>query len=118
MMGIPFSRVTILRVLALAYPEETGILELARRLNINGAAVTRQIREMEQLALVACTPDSRDGRRRHVKLSAKGRKLFEQIHQMHHEFEKSFAPGDLKPEEIQTAAKVISVLRSTLEKIY
>jgi DNA-binding MarR family transcriptional regulator len=118
MMGIPFSRLTIMRVLALAYPKETGILELARRLNINGAAVTRQIREMEQLGLVASTPDDHDGRRRHIKLSAKGRKLFQQIHKMHHEFEKSFSQGDLKPEEIRTAAKVISVLRSTLEKIY
>lgn len=116
-MGMPFSQVTLLRVLALAYPEEIGILDVARRLNINGAAVTRQIKEMEQLGLVVRTSDQRDGRRHHVKLSAKGRKLFEQIHQMQHEFEKSFVSGKIKPEEVQTAAQVLSRLRSILENM-
>jgi DNA-binding MarR family transcriptional regulator len=116
-MGMPFSRVTVLRVLATAFPEGIGILDLARRLNINGAAVTRQIKEIEQLGLVARTPDQRDGRRQHVKLSAKGRKLFEQIHQMQHEFENSFASGELNPEEVKTAAKVLSQLRSMLERV-
>lgn len=114
-MGMPFSRMTLLRVLALAYPGEIGILDIARRLNINGASVTRQIKEMERLGLVARTSDQRDGRRQHVKLSAKGRKHFEQIHKMQHEFEKIFVSGELKPEEVQTATKVISRLRSALE---
>lgn len=116
-MGMPFSRVTLLRVLAIAFPDEIGILDIARRLNINGAAVTRQIKEMERLGLVARAPDQRDGRRQQVKLSAKGRKLFEQIHQMQHEFEKSFVSSELIPEEVATAASVLSKLRSALEKI-
>lgn len=116
-MGLPFSRVTLLRVLATAFPEGIGILDIARRLNINGAAVTRQMKEMEQLGLVARSPDQRDGRRQHVRLSAKGRKLFEQIHQMQHEFEKRFVSGELNPEEVKTAAKVLSRLRSMLEKV-
>jgi DNA-binding MarR family transcriptional regulator len=116
-MGLPFSRVTLLRVLATASPEAIGILDIARRLNINGAAVTRQIKEMERLGLVARAPDQRDARRQQVKLSAKGRKLFEQIHQMQHEFEKSFVSSELIPEEVETAASVLSKLRSALEKI-
>jgi DNA-binding MarR family transcriptional regulator len=116
-MGLPFSRVTLLRVLATASPGAIGILDIARRLNINGAAVTRQIKEMEQVGLVARVPDQRDGRRQQVKLSAKGRKLFEQIHQTQHEFEKSFSSGELNPEEVRTAAKVLSQLRSMLEKV-
>jgi DNA-binding MarR family transcriptional regulator len=115
-MGMPFSHVKLLRVLALAFPRETGILDIARRLHINGAAVTRQIREMELDGLIARRPDERDGRRQLVKLTAKGRKLFEQIHEMQHAFEKSFASGDLKPQELQTAAKVLFRLRSMLEK--
>lgn len=115
-IGVPFARVTLLRVLATAFPEAIGILDIARRLNINGAAVTRQIKEMEELGLVARTPDQRDGRRQHVKLSAKGRKLFEQIHQMQHDFEKSLASRELNPDEVETAAKVLSQLRSMLEK--
>ncbi len=115
-MGMPFSHVKLLRVLALAFPRETGILDIARLLHINGAAVTRQIREMEQDGLISRAKDKRDGRRQLVKLTAKGRKLFEQLHELQHEFEKSFASGDLKPEELQTAAKVLFRLRSILEK--
>jgi DNA-binding MarR family transcriptional regulator len=115
-MGIPFSHVKLLRVLALAFPDAMGILDIARRLHINGAAVTRQIREMEQDGLIARTQDKRDGRRQLVKLTAKGRKLFEQLHDMQHAFENSFASGDLKPKEIETAAKVLFRLRSMLEK--
>ena len=88
---MPFSRVTLLRVLALAFPGEMEISEIARRLHVNGAAVTRQIKEMEGLGLVTRMSDARDGRRCHVKLTAKGRKLFEQIHERQHEFEKYFA---------------------------
>lgn len=113
--GIPFSRAAILRVVALSLPGGTGVLEIARRLNINGAAVTRHIRELEQQGLIKRTPDRRDGRRQQVKLSASGLKLFEEIHHGQHELERSFAQGKLKPEEIQTAVKVLSLLRSTLE---
>lgn len=116
-VGMPFSRLTLLRVLALSFPIEMGILEIARRLHINGAAVTRQIKEMEKLGLVARRHDERDGRRSHVKLTAKGRKLFEQIHQKQHDFEIYFASGKLTLEEVQTAAKVLSCLRSVLERM-
>jgi DNA-binding MarR family transcriptional regulator len=116
-MGMPFSRLMLLRVLALAFPGEMGILEIARRLHINGAAVTRQIKEMEGLGLVARTPDERDGRRSNVKLTAKGRELFEQIHQRQHEFETHFSSGELALEEVRTAAKVLFQLRSVLEKV-
>ena len=116
-IGIPFSRLTLLRVLALAYPAEMGILEIARRLHVNGAAVTRQIKEMEGLGLVTRTPDERDGRRCHVKLTTEGRDLLEQIHRKQHEFERHFVSGGLTPEEVQTAAKVLLRLRSALEDI-
>jgi DNA-binding MarR family transcriptional regulator len=116
-VGLPFSRVTLLRVLALASPAEMGILEIARRLHINGAAVTRQIKEMEGLGLVRRMPDERDGRRSPVKLTTKGRKLFERIHQRQHDFERYFASGELTLEELQTAAKVLIRLRSVLEKM-
>lgn len=116
-VGMPFSRVTLLRVLALASPAEMGILEIARRLNINGAAVTRQIKEMEGLGLVSRMPHERDGRRCQVKLTTKGRELFEQIHQRQHDFEKYFASGESTLEELQTAAKVLFRLRSVLEKM-
>lgn len=116
-MGMPFSRLTLLRVLSLAFPGGMGILEIARRLHINGAAVTRQIKEMEGLGLVERMPDEHDGRRCHVKLTPEGRNLFEQIHEKQHEFERYFASGELTPEEVQTAARVLFRLRSVLENM-
>jgi DNA-binding MarR family transcriptional regulator len=116
-MGIPFSRLRVLRVLAVAFPRKMGILEIARRMNINGAAITRQIKEMEGLGLVARTADSRDGRRWEVGLTAEGHELFQQIHRKQHEFEEMFASGEVTPEEVKTAARVLFRLRSVLEKV-
>lgn len=116
-MRMPFSRMTLLRVLALAYPGEIGVLDIARRLNVNGAAVTRQIKEMEQLGLVARRSDRRDGRRQQLRLSAKGRRLFEQLHDMQHGFESSLMTGSLDPDEVRTAARVLFRLRSELENM-
>jgi DNA-binding MarR family transcriptional regulator len=116
-VGMPFARVKLLRMLAAAFPGEMGILEIARRLHINGAAVTRQIKYMEGFGLVARMPDEHDGRRCQVKLTAKGRNLFEQIHQRQHEFERYFTSGESTPEEVQTAARVLFRLRSVLEKM-
>jgi len=113
--GMPFSRLTLLRVLSLAFPDAMGILEIARRLHINGAAVTRQVREMEALGLVERMSDERDARRSRVKLTTEGRSLFEQIHRKQHEFERYFASGALTAEEVRTAAKVLFRLRSVLE---
>jgi len=36
---------------------------------------------------------------------------------MQHEFENSFASGELNPEEVKTAVKVLSQLRSMLERV-
>lgn len=116
-VGMPFSRLKLLRELAIASPGEMGILEIARRLHVNGAAITRQIKEMEGLGLVARMPDILDGRRCQVKLTAKGRDLFEHIHQRQHEFESYFASGEVTLEELQTAAKVLFRLRTVLEKM-
>jgi len=52
-----------------------------------------------------------------LRATAKGRNLFEQIHQRQHEFERDFASGELTLEELQTAAKVLFRLRSVLEKM-
>jgi DNA-binding MarR family transcriptional regulator len=114
---MPMSRLGLLRLLALCYPEATGILELARRLGINASAVTRRVQELERLGWVQRLPDQSDRRRSSVKLSAKGRKQFVQIHEHTHEFEDSIQAG-LTDQELLTAAKVLSVLRETLEKMH
>jgi DNA-binding PadR family transcriptional regulator len=109
-VGMPFSRLTLSQ-------RNGNFGNCPPFTHINGAAVTRQIKEIEELGLVARRHDERDGRRSHVKLTSKGRKLFEQIHQKQHDFEIYLASGELTLEEVQTAAKVLSCLRSVLERM-
>jgi DNA-binding MarR family transcriptional regulator len=54
-----------------------GITALARHLEIDAAAVTREVQELEGERLIRRRADARDGRRSYVRLSPKGRKLFE-----------------------------------------
>lgn len=56
-----------------------------------------------------------DGCHSYVRLSAKGRKLFEEIHERTHEFERSLSAmiGD---EEMRSAALVLSKLRTFVEE--
>jgi DNA-binding MarR family transcriptional regulator len=85
-------------------------MELAGQLGINAAAVTRQINEMEREGLVRRRADPKDGRRNYVKLSAKGLRLFEEIHDRSHELERSLSSviGD---KEMAIAASALLKLR-------
>ncbi|MBS1957164.1 MAG: GNAT family N-acetyltransferase [Cyanobacteria bacterium SZAS-4] len=52
-----------------------SIGEIATKLGITHAAVNLTVNELEKKGLVVSTPDKRDGRKRLVSLSAKGKKL-------------------------------------------
>jgi DNA-binding MarR family transcriptional regulator len=112
--GMPASRFALMRLMAHS-GGDVGVTDLARQLGINSAAVTRQVQELERERLVTRRADSKDRRRSHVKLSAKGRKLFEEIHERTHELERMLATviGD---EEMRTAALVLSKLRTFVEE--
>jgi DNA-binding MarR family transcriptional regulator len=111
--GMPASRFVLLRLLA-ASEGDIGVTELARRLGINPAAVTRQVQELERERLILRHPDARDGRRSYVTLSQKGRKLFEQIHERTHELERSLS-SVVGAEEMGRAAMVLEKLRTFIE---
>ena len=112
--GMPASRFALMRLMALS-EEDVGVTDLARRLGINSAAVTRQVQELERERLVTRRADRRDGRRSYIKLSAKGRRQFEEIHERTHELERSLSAviGD---EEMRSAALVLSRLRTFVEQ--
>ncbi|MDY0002784.1 MAG: MarR family transcriptional regulator [Polyangia bacterium] len=114
MTGIPASRFALMRLLAFS-EGVVGVTDLARQLGINSAAVTRQVQELERERLITRRADSRDGRRSYVRLSAKGRKLFEEIHERTHELERSLSVviGD---GEMRGAAMVLSKLRTFVEE--
>ena len=113
--GMPASRFTLMRLLALS-EGNVGVTDLARQLEINAAAVTRQVQELERERLVIRRADKKDGRRSYIRLSAKGKKLFEDIHERTHDFERLLA-SVLGAEEMQNAAMVLAKLRDFIEDI-
>lgn len=54
---------------------KSSIGEIATKLGITHAAVNLTVNELEKKGLVVSTPDKKDGRKRLVSLSAKGKKL-------------------------------------------
>ena len=111
--GMPASRFAIMRLLTLA-DRDVGVMDLARQLAINAAAVTRQVQDLEREGLISRCADARDGRRCHVRLSAKGRKLFEKIHDRNHQLEQALSSA-LGVEDMAAAAATLEKLRTFIE---
>jgi len=112
-IGMPASRFTLMRLLGIS-GGDVGITDLARQLGINSAAVTRQVQELEREGLIRRRADGNDGRRSYLKLSPKGRKLLEQIHERNHELERSLS-SVLGVEEMRNAATILAKLRNFVE---
>ncbi len=113
-VGMPASRLALMRLIAACDSEDIGIMEIARRLAVNAAAVTRLVKEMESEGLVDRIADARDGRRSYVRLSSEGFRVFEQIHERAHEFERELG-ALVSSEDMATAVRVLSRLREALE---
>lgn len=113
--GMPASRFALMRLLALS-ETDAGVTELARRLGVNPAAVTRQVQELDREGLILRSADRKDGRRTRVRLSAKGRTLFEEIHERAHELERSVS-ATLGPGKAAAAAATLAGLRALLERL-
>jgi len=111
--GMPASRFALMRLLAVA-ESGIGVMDLARQLGVNPAAVTRQVQELEREGLIRRHADRTDKRRHHVSLSPKGRRRFEAIHGRTHELERSLS-SVLGDEEMRRAATVLTKLRAFIE---
>jgi len=109
-LGMPASRFALMRFLAVA-ETEVGVMDLARQMGVNAAAITRQVQELERERLVRRRADPNDRRRSYLSLSPKGRKLFEVIHGRNHELERSLS-SVLGAEEMRTATMVLTKLQS------
>jgi DNA-binding MarR family transcriptional regulator len=112
-MGMPSSRFVLLRLLAVEEGER-GVVDLARRLGIDPAAVTRLVQEMERDKLVYKRAAANDRRRSLVVLSAKGRRLFEEIHARNHELEGRLATA-VGEAEMASAAAILEKVRVLIE---
>jgi DNA-binding MarR family transcriptional regulator len=108
--GMASSRFALMRALTLG-DSDVGVMDLARQLDVNAAAVTRQVQELEREGLVHRRPDPRDRRRGSLRLSPRGRRLFEEIHERNHALERSLS-SVLTAEEMAGAAAVLGRLRT------
>lgn len=115
-VGMPAARLTLMRLLATYAPDGPGVVEIARRLGVNPAAVTRQVAALEMEGLAARRQDSSDGRRTQVRLTAKGERVIRQIHARAHEFERSLS-STVSAEDIATAARVLTSVRVAVERL-
>ncbi len=112
-LGIPASQLALLRVLATT-EEDVGIMDLARVLGINAAAVTRQVQEMDKEGWIRRRPDGRDRRRQYLSLSAKGKKTFEDTHSRSHRLERALSEV-VTATEAATAVQILAHVREFIE---
>ena len=115
-VGMPASRLSLMRLLAISQPEGVGIMWIARQLGINAAAVTRQVKAMEEERLVERCADARDARRSYVKLTADGLKIFRELHDRAHTFERALG-STVSPEDMAAAIRVLGHVRAALETL-
>ncbi len=114
-IGAPASRLLMLRALANAGPSGIGIMALARRLGVDAAAVSRQVSELEADRLVERRRDAADARRSMVRLTLKGVRAFEEVHERAHAFEHSLT-SVIDPRDLATAVRVLAEVRRVLEE--
>lgn len=93
-----------------------GVMEIAGALDVNAAAVTRIVNDMEGEKLIRRRPDVRDKRRHYVCLTDKGTKLFREIHARSHALENRLVAG-IGAGEMAAAAAVLAKLRHLVEAI-
>jgi DNA-binding MarR family transcriptional regulator len=115
-VGMPAARLALMRFLAIRHPEAVGIMEIARQLGINAAAVTRQVKTVESERLVERCADARDGRRSYVNLTADGLRIFEQVHERAHAFEQALGTA-VSAEDMAAALRVLVRVRAALEAL-
>ena len=112
-IGMPASRLAVLRTLAVT-DGGAGVMDLARSLGVNAAAVTRQVQDLERDRLIQRRSDPKDGRRTRLSLSPKGQRIFEAIHERSHVLERSLS-AVITADEMAAAVTVLSKLRAFLD---
>jgi DNA-binding MarR family transcriptional regulator len=108
-VGAPASRIALLRLLAVGQGR-LGTNELARRLGVDAAGITRQLKELEAEELVARGAHATDGRRTTVTLTAAGLKWFREIHEHGHAYERELR-AEVSEKDIETARRVLDAMR-------
>ena len=115
-VGMPSSRLALLRLLAIAHPRRIGVMALARELGVNAAAVTRQVQGLEAEQLLTRTEDPLDARRSSLTLTPKGLRVFGELHARGHELERQLR-ANVTDDELAVATRVLGQLRRSIEAL-
>ena len=105
----------VLRQLAVTDGRSTTS-EIARELAVDPAAITRLVAQLTALGLVERETDARDGRRRPVVLTDKGRLRMADLHASLHERESALT-SVVDPQDIETATRVLQAMRAAVDSL-
>lgn len=89
--------------------------QLTQVLEIDGAAITRQIKQLEEEGIVERKIDPQDNRFMLVSLTEQGRHLYEGLRERRNQFEQRITEG-LGDEEISQLKQILSHLQSNLRE--
>jgi DNA-binding MarR family transcriptional regulator len=96
--------------------QEVSQADLQRRLRVHGAAITRQVKQMESEGLLARRPDPNDNRFTLVNLTPAGVELARGLAARAKEFEQQVLQG-ISPEDTASAARVLNQMRENLAQM-
>jgi len=113
-VGISPARLNLLHELLHAGRDGIGLTDLALRLGVTPALVTRQVKELEGEGWLRRLSDPRDGRRSLVCLSARGEAEGLKLHERGHFFEAALTEG-LDPEDVAATVLILSNMTEKLE---
>jgi MarR family transcriptional regulator, transcriptional regulator for hemolysin len=112
-VGITLARQKLLHELMHTGLDGVGLGDLALRLHVTPALITRQIKEMERDGLVRRRNDARDGRRSFVHLTPAGGEEVSRFHARAHSFESVLIDG-IDPKDLNAAIRVLNKLNDKL----
>ena len=108
-VGEPAGRLALMPLLA-AFPGRFGTNELARRLGVDPAAITRQLKELEAEGLVTRSAHSTDRRRTTVALTRAGMEVSRGIHGYGRAYEQALA-AEVSKRDVESAIRVLQAMR-------
>lgn len=113
-VGMSEARLQVLGIVA--RNGEVSQAELQRRLDVDRAAVTRQVKQMESEGLLARRVDPADNRFTLVTLTPAGRGRLREVGHMAKEFIELCLEG-ISDEELECARAVMAQVRTNIEKL-
>lgn len=113
-VGVPISR---LRLMGYMYSRgELSQSDLQRHLEVDGATITRHVKQMEAEGLLQRRADPKDNRFTLVVLTAAGRATLEALITRGREFER-IAVASIDRERLGAAAEVLAQMRCNLQPL-